>query len=118
MAYGFRRNLSEGKINLLVNYNTAKEEILSENKDYINELDVDRQIEYERPFLETQALINEAGELMYEKNPQTGTIKVYEKGSNTKDRYVACAMASHFIDLLEQELISDASDYEFTTFIN
>lgn len=118
MAYGFRRNLSEGRINLLVNYNTAKEEILSENKDYINELDVDRQIEYERPFLETQALINEAGELMYEKNPQTGTVKVYEKSSNTKDRYVACAMASHFIDMLEQDLISDSSEYEFTTFIN
>ena len=118
MAYGFRRNLSEGRINLLVNYNTAKEEILSENKDYINELDVDRQIEYERPFLETQALINEAGELMYEKNPQTGTVKVYEKSSNTKDRYVACAMASHFIDMLEQDLISDSSEYEFGTFIN
>ena len=118
MAYGFRRNLSEGRINLLVNYNTAKEEILSENKDYINELDVDRQIEYERPFLETQALINEAGELMYEKNPQTGTVKVYEKGTNTKDRYVACAMASHFIDMLEQDLISDSSEFEYKTFIN
>ena len=47
-----------------------------------------------------------------------GTIKVYEKGSNTKDRYVACAMASHFIDLLEQDLVSDSDDYQFTTFIN
>ena len=118
MAYGFRRNLNEGKIKLLVNYNVAKEEILYENKDYINELDVERQIEFERPFLETQALINEAGELMYEKNPQTGTIKVFEKGTNTKDRYVACAMASHFIDLLEQDLISNSDEYEFATFIN
>ena len=118
MAYGFRRNLSEGRINLLVNFNTAKEEILSENKDYINELDVERQFEYEKPFLETQALINEAGELMYEKNPQTGTVKVYEKGTNTKDRYVACAMASHFIDLLEQDLDSNSSDYEYSTLIN
>lgn len=118
MAYGFRRNLSEGRINLLVNFNTAKEEILSENKDYINELDVERQFEYEKPFLETQALINEAGELMYEKNPQTGTVKVYEKGTNTKDRYVACAMASYFIDLLEQDLDSNSSDYEYSTLIN
>ena len=118
MAYGFRRNLNEGKIKFLVNYNVAKEEILYENKDYINELDVERQIEFERPFLETQALINETGELMYEKNPQTGTIKVFEKGTNTKDRYVACAMASHFIDLLEQDLISNSDEYEFATFIN
>ena len=51
MAYGFRRNLSEHRINLLVNFNTAKEEILADNKDYVNEIDVDKQIDFERPFL-------------------------------------------------------------------
>lgn len=118
MAYGFRRNLGEHRINLLVNFNTAKEEILKDNKDYINEVDIDKQIDFERPFLETQALINEAGELMYEKNPQTGTVKVYEKGTNTKDRYVAAAMASHFIDMLEQDLISNSDDYNYEVLIN
>ena len=92
--------------------------ILADNKDYINEIDVDKQIDFERPFLETQALINETGELMYEKNPQTGTIKVYEKGTNTKDRYVAAAMASYFIDMLEQDLISNSDDYDFEPLIN
>lgn len=118
MAYGFRRNLSEHRINLLINFNTAKEEILADNKDYVNEIDVDKQIDFERPFLETQALINEAGELMYEKNPQTGTVKVFEKGTNTKDRYVAAAMASYFIDMLEQDLISNSDDYDFEPLIN
>lgn len=118
MAYGFRRNLSEGKINLLVNFNTAKEEILAENKDYINEIDLERQFEYEKPFLETQALVNETCGLMYEKNPQTGTVKVYEKGTNTKDRYVAATMASYFIDLLEQDLDSNSSEYEYSVLIN
>lgn len=118
IAFGFRRNLAENRINLLVNYNTAKEEILLDNKEYINETDEEKQFDFERPFLETQAMVTEASELMYERNPQTGTVKVFEKGSNTKDRYVACAMGSYFIDLLEQDLISNSSEYEFSTFIN
>lgn len=118
MAYAFRRNLSEGRINLLVNTTSAKEDILSTNKDYLNESDLDRQFEYEKPFYETQALINETAELVYEKNPQTGTIKVYERGANTKDRYVSACMGSHFIDSLELDLVSNSNEYEYGVFIN
>lgn len=118
MAYNFRRNLAEGRINFLVTPTVAKDEILSNNKDYINELDIDRQFSYERPFYETQALISETAELLYEKNPQTGTIRVYEKSSNTKDRYVAAAMGSYFIDQLEMDLVGNSNDYEYTTLIN
>lgn len=118
MAYAFRRNLQEGRINFLVTPTVAKDEILLSNKDYTNELDVDKQFAYEKPFYETQALISETAELLYEKNPQTGTIKVHEKGANTKDRYVAAAMGSYFIDQLEMDLVSNSSDYEYTTLIN
>lgn len=118
MAFAFRRNLAEGRINFLLNPTTAKDEVLSNNKDYLNEFDVDKQFEYEKPFYETQALISETAELLYEKNPQTGTVKVHEKGNNTKDRYVAAAMASYFIDQLELDMIGNSSDYEFTTLIN
>lgn len=118
MALAFRRNLTEGRIDFLVSPSTAKEEILKNNKDYINELDVDKQFEYEKPFYETQALISETAELLYEKNPQTGIIKVYEKGSNTKDRYVSAAMGSYFIDQLELDMMGNSSDYDFCTLIN
>lgn len=118
MAYAFRRNLSEGRINLLTNTTTAKEDVLATNKDYLNEKDLDRQFEYEKPFYETQALINETAELMYEKNPQTGTIKVHERGTNTKDRYVSAAMGSYFIDKLEVDLIGNSSDYDYCCLVN
>lgn len=119
MAEGFRRNLMEKRISFLLNLNNAKDEILNENKDYIKEINEDRQFEFEKPFLETQALINESCNLMYEKNIQTGVIKVFEKGKNTKDRYVSAAMGSYFIDLLEQDLLSNSSsDYDYATFIN
>ena len=118
MAYAFRRNLSEGRINLLVNTTSAKEDILSTNKDYLNESDLDKQFEFEKPFYETQAMINETAELMYEKNPQTGTVKVYERGTNTKDRYVSAAMGSYFIDQMELDLVSNSSEFEYGVFIN
>ena len=70
----------------MVNYNIAKESILSENEDYTNEFNIEVQLEYERPFLETQAMISECAELLYEKSPQTGAVKIYEQGGNLKDR--------------------------------
>lgn len=118
IAYSFRRNLMENKIDLLINYSIAQEEILSENKDYVNEMDLDAQMEYEEPFIETQAMITECAELLYEKSPQTGVIKVFEQGSNRKDRYSSCSYGNYFLDQLELDLLSDSSDYDFVTFIN
>ena len=118
IAIAFRKNLMENKIDFLVNCNTAKEEILAENKDYNNEIDLDRQMDYERPFLETQALISECAELQYEKMPQTGIIKIHEQGKNRKDRYTACSYGSYFIDRLELDMIGNSSDYDYCTLVN
>lgn len=118
IAVAFRKNLIENKIDFLVNYNTAKEEILSSNKDYLEEKDVDLQMEYERPFLETQAMISECAELQYEKMAQTGLIKIKEKGSNRKDRYTSCSYGSYFIDLLELDMLGSSSDYDYCCLIN
>lgn len=118
IAYSFRKALIEKRIDLLVNYNIALEEILNENTDYLNEIDVDSQFFYERPFLETQELISETAELVYEKAPQTGLIKIYEITGNRKDRYTSASYGNYFIDQLELDLLADASDYEYCTFIN
>lgn len=118
IAYSFRRNLMENKIDLLINYSIAQEEILSENKDYVNEMDLDIQMGYEEPFIETQAMITECAELLYEKSPQTGAIKIFEQGSNRKDKYSSCSYGNYFLDQLELDLLSDSSEYDYCTFIN
>lgn len=118
IAIAFRKNLVENKIDFLVNFNTAKEEILQNNKEYIAEIDVEKQVEFERPFLETQAMISECAELQYEKMPQTGVIKIQEKGKNRKDRYTSCSYGSHFIDQLELDMLASSSDYEYSVLIN
>ena len=118
IAISFRKNLVENKIDFLVNFNTAKEEILQNNKDYIEEIDVEKQVEFERPFLETQAMISECAELQYDKMPQTGVIKIQEKGKNRKDRYTSCSYGSYFIDQLELDMLGSSSDYDYAVLVN
>lgn len=118
IAYSFRRSLMEHRTEFLVNYNIAKESILSENEDYMNEFNIDVQLGYERPFLETQAMISECAELLYEKSPQTGVVKIYEQGGNRKDRYTSCSYASIFYDFLERDLLTTNSDFEYGVFVD
>ena len=118
IARMFRVRLTEGRIDFLVNFNTAKEEILSSNKDYINMLDLDEQFEFERPFLETQAMVTECAELQYEKMQNSDVIKIYERGKNRKDRYTSISYGSYFFDLLERDNMFDTSDYDFVPLVN
>ena len=117
IAIAFRKNLVENKIDFLVNYKTAEEEILSNNSEYTQSTDLDTQMEFERPFLETQAMITECAELQYEKL-NTGGIRIVEKGRNRKDRYTSCSYGSYFIDQLELDMIGSSNDYDFVTFVN
>lgn len=116
IAIAFRKNLVENKIDFLVNYNTAKEEILGTNKEYVESLkdNPDLQVNFELPFLETQLMINECAELQYEKMQQTGVIKIYEQGNKRKDRYTSCSYGSFFIDKLELDLLSTAPKSDFS----
>lgn len=118
IARMFRVRLTEGRIDFLVNFNTAKEEILSSNKDYINMLDLDEQFEFERPFLETQAMVTECAELQYEKMQNSDVIKIYERGKNRKDRYTSISYGSYFFDLLERDNMFETSDYDFVPLVN
>ena len=118
IAYGFRRSLLERRTEFLINYNLAKETILNENEEYKNEFNIEVQFEYERPFLETQSMISECAELLYEKSAQTGAVKIYEQGGNRKDRYTSCSYGGYFFDQLELDLLADSEEFEFGIFVN
>jgi hypothetical protein len=118
IAIDFRRVLTEEKIDLLVNFEKASEEILPNIKEYISAPDADTQFFYERPFLETQEFISETTGLVYEKKAQTGAIVISEQGSNRKDRYTSASYGSYFISQLELDLLSSGSEYDFITFVN
>lgn len=118
IALDFRRVLEQNQIDLLVSFSQASEEILPEIKEYISSPDASVQSFYEGPFLETQALISETTELVYEKKEQTGAIVIHEQGVNTKDRYTSISYGSYFASQLEKDLISKNEEYEFSVFIN
>ncbi len=118
IAVNFRHYLVDKKIDLLIPLQEAQEEILSQMKEYVESSSADEQIFYESPFLETQALISETTELVYEKKEQTGVIVVREQGSNRKDRYTSVSYLCYFADKLGQDLSTINQDYEFDCFIN
>ena len=63
-------------------------------------------------------MISECAELLYEKSPQTGAVKIYEQGGNRKDRYTSCSYGGYFFDQLELDLLTESEEYEFGIFIN
>ena len=118
IAVSFRQKLLTGKIDFLVPFNTALDEILSDDPEYVN-ADPEEQVDfYERPFLETQAMVSECADLQYEKVPGSSAVRIYERGTNRKDRYTAASYGSYFIDWLEIENRITQDDYNFVTLIN
>ena len=63
-------------------------------------------------------MISECSSLLYEKNPQTGVVRIYEQGNNRKDRYTSFSYGSWFYDQLELDLLDSSSDYEYATFVD
>lgn len=118
IALDFRRVLLADKIDFLIPFEQASEEILPNIKEYITSEDASTQIFYETPFLETQVLISESAELVYDKKEQTGAIVIHEVGANRKDHYSSCSYGNYFASLLERDLISQNDDYDFGVFIN
>lgn len=118
IAINFRHYLVDKKIDLLIPFQEAQEEILSQIQEYIEAPSADDQIFFESPFLETQALISETTELIYEKKDQTGVIVVKEQGSNRKDRYTSVSYLCYFANKLAQDLNTTNEDYEYITIVN
>ena len=118
IANEMRIALTSNMIDFLIPFNEAVESTLTKIPEYMSAIDVDTQLFYEQPYLETQELINECVELTYERKEQTGLIVISEQGANRKDRYTSVSYGVHFASLLEQDLLSDSSDYESCVFIN
>ena len=118
IAFSFREVLQSKRIDLLVDLNDIIDDMQEKISDYGKCIDLETQMFYERPFLETQAFINETTSLEYEKKDQTGLIVIYETNGNTKDRYTSVSYGSYFASLLEQDLLSTKSEHDFLVLIN
>lgn len=118
IAQDFQRILIEQRIDLLVSFSLAQEEILPNIPDYFSNPDGEAQVMYEAPFWETQNLISETTSLVAERKAQTGIVTVSEVGSNCKDRYTSVSYGSYFATLLERDLMQANQDYEYAVLVN
>ena len=110
--------LNSKMCDLLVNMDEAQDILQKNVPEYASAIDGETMVFYERPYAETQALINEMMELEYIRNEQTGIITLFETGTNTKDRYVSLAYGNYYIGLLEKDLMSDDEEHEYQCLIN
>lgn len=102
------KNLLEKELLKLLKNSTKAKDDLESQKDYVNG-NIDKKLELEMPFLETDLLINEMINLTYEL--VSGTyIKLIENRSGTKDRYISLAYGNYFLTYLERDLTEDNRD--------
>jgi hypothetical protein len=116
IAVNLRNMLSENTIDLLISNTESGEEIQKRFSDYLTTSDANRQLYYERPYLETMCLINEMVNLEYEKLENTGLIRIKEVAGQTKDRYVSLAMGCYFASELARDMLSNGNDVDFDNF--
>lgn len=116
IAESMRNALNSGMIDLLISNTEAVDEISTFFPEYAT-ADVDTQLFFERPYLETVALINEMIDLEYERGEQTGLIKIVNN-NNRKDRYTSVSYGNYFAQTLEHDMLSDSSEYEYTPLFN
>lgn len=118
IAVSLKTALQDNKIDLLIPYNKALEEHLPKIDEYNQAIELDDQLFFEKPYLETQEFIAETNGLLCEKKEQTGVLVISERGSNRKDRYTSVSYANYFADLLEQDLMSLDSQYEVVALVD
>ena len=116
IAESMRNALNSGMIDLLISNTEAVDEITNFIPEYAIS-DVDTQLFFERPYLETVALINEMINLEYERGEQTGLIKIINN-NDRKDRYTSVSYGNYFAQMLEHDLLSDSSEYEYVPLFN
>lgn len=105
IAVNLRSLFVDKKIDLLIGHAEALEELNSKIPEYAKSNDAEEQLFFEKPYLETMALVSECANLSYEKM-QSGAIRLKEKSTALKDRYVSLAMACYLAKELEHDLAS------------
>lgn len=112
IAVNLKAMLLSHRVDLLVDKTNG----ISEMSKFIAGYDLmgaEEQLFYERPYLETMLTVNEMINLVYEKMPATGLIRISEVGQNTKDRYTSISYGCYFVSQLARDLLNNTDEYDF-----
>lgn len=111
IAVNLKTLIVDGKLDFLVDQQSGVEELYDKIPEYASS-EVEQQLFFEQPFLDTMLLINECAELRYEKLDNTGAIRLKESSTGRKDRYVSVAMGCFFASEYERDMIERDDDYD------
>lgn len=107
MVVNLKNYLTNHKIDLLVSKDEGVEEIIKYVPEYSNQSqDIETQLYFERPYLETMLLRKELCDLTYTKAENTGLIRVKEPSDGVKDRFSSVEMGVWFASLLALDLLN------------
>jgi len=112
-----RDSLAKGMSSFLVDPNEGAAFMIETDSNYMKALkdnDIYEQTYMEKPYLQTQQLINETVNLDWIFTG--GNIKVDEKSGARKDRYMALAYGNYFATLLELDLLKEEEEYDLLEF--
>lgn len=117
IAVAMRTALNDRMIDLLISREDAEDDLRRIAPGFDSGT-VEEQIWFERPYIETAALINEMISLEYQLMKQSGLIKIEERSTARKDRYTSVSYGNYFASLLEKDLFNDTSEYDYCVFVN
>lgn len=107
MAEGLQKSIGNRTLKLLINENTAKDQ-LRILKDY-DDFPQETRVRLERPYLEQKFLVAEMAALEIK---STQPFKLKEPAGGRKDRYSCMLYISGMADMLEQELLRNEQEYD------
>jgi len=114
MAMHLRADFERNKIKLLINELDGRDYLME--KQSLESKPIEQQVKMLDPYLQTTILINEMVNLEYE--IRNGFVKLFEIGSNRKDRYSSLAYCNYYARELESELKKKTDEYDFGFFFN
>ncbi len=111
IALNMRDVLQRNKIKFLIDQNEAERFLNRTNKEYKQSQSPELHNWFEMPYMETALMINETVNLEYQ--IIDGKVKVSKKSTVRKDRYSSLSYMNYFASILEKELDTQGSDYDF-----
>lgn len=109
IAVTLKTLIVDGKIDFLVDNSAGIEYLIEKNSEYIS-ANIEDQLFFEHPYLETMVLINECVDLRYDKMDGSNAVRLKESSTGRKDRYVSVAMGCYFASQLEHDLLADSDE--------
>lgn len=85
------------------------------NKEFSKTQDIYLKVWYLHPYKQFSELVNESINLEY--SMVSGNVKLETAGTARKDRYTSCSYGGYFISLLDQDLLKETRNQDFSQYM-